>query len=115
MRLLFAGFPILFGFGPKRLFRNQCVTIGWRGLRGRAKCDSGRVFDATPETLMWHPTTRAQHTRSGLRYGSDLSDAEWRLLGPLLPAEAACGRRRAWPMGGDQPSPGHGRPRAGRA
>jgi transposase len=26
---------------------------------------------------MWTPTTRAQHSRAGLRYGSDLTDAEW--------------------------------------
>lgn len=47
---------------------------------------------------MWTPTTRRQHSRAGLRYGSDLTDAEWRLLAPLLPAEAPCGRKRAWPM-----------------
>lgn len=47
---------------------------------------------------MWTPTTRRQHSRAGLRYGSDLTDAEWTLLGPFLPAEAGCGRKRAWPM-----------------
>ena len=34
---------------------------------------------------MWTPTTRAQHSRPGLRYGSDLTDAEWAILSPLLP------------------------------
>ena len=47
---------------------------------------------------MWTPTTRRQHSRAGLRYGSDLTDAEWTLLAPFLPAEAGCGRKRAWPM-----------------
>ena len=47
---------------------------------------------------MWPPTTRAQHSRAGLRYGSDLTDAEWAILQPFLPAEAGCGRKRAWPM-----------------
>ena len=47
---------------------------------------------------MWTPTTRAQHMRAGLRYGSDLTDAEWAILEPLLPPPATCGRRRAWPM-----------------
>lgn len=48
---------------------------------------------------MWTPTTRRQHSREGLRYGSDLTDAEWAILSPFLPREAACGRKRAWPMG----------------
>ncbi len=47
---------------------------------------------------MWTPTTRAQHSRMGPRYGSDLTDAEWALLGPFLPPEARCGRKRAYPM-----------------
>ena len=44
------------------------------------------------------PSTRRQHSRAELRYGSDLTDAEWRILEPFLPAEAECGRKRAWPM-----------------
>jgi putative transposase len=47
---------------------------------------------------MWTPTTRRQHSRAGLRYGSDLTDSEWTLLEPLLPAAAASGRKRTWPM-----------------
>ncbi len=47
---------------------------------------------------MWTPTTRRQHSRAGLRYGSDLTDAEWAILHPFLPAEAVCGRKRSWPM-----------------
>ena len=50
------------------------------------------------ETSMWTPTTRRQHSRAGLRYGSDLTDAEWAILHPFLPAEAICGRKRSWPM-----------------
>ena len=34
---------------------------------------------------MWTPTSRAQHSRAALRYGSDLTDAEWAILEPLLP------------------------------
>jgi transposase len=30
-------------------------------------------------------------------YPSDLSDAEWAILAPLLPLPAACGRPRKWP------------------
>jgi transposase len=47
---------------------------------------------------MWNPTTRAHHKRAGLRYGSDLTDAEWAVLEPLLPPPRPCGRRRRWPM-----------------
>ena len=37
---------------------------------------------------MWTPTTRAQHSRAGLRYGSDVTDAEWLVLSPFLPPRA---------------------------
>jgi transposase len=68
------------------------------GLDGRGRCDSRQVFEALPETAMWTPTTRAQHKRAGLRYGSDLTDAEWLLLSPLLPPPSGCGRHRKWEM-----------------
>ena len=45
---------------------------------------------------MWTPTTRRQHSRVRLRYGSDLTDAEWALLGPFLPPEALRGRKQAY-------------------
>jgi len=35
---------------------------------------------------MWTPTTRAQHSRADLRYGSDVTDAEWLVPAPFLPA-----------------------------
>ena len=47
---------------------------------------------------MWTKTTRLQHDRRHLRYGSDLTDAEWQLLMPLLPPAASTGRPRQWPM-----------------
>ena len=47
---------------------------------------------------MWSPTARAQHSRVGLRYGSDLTDAEWRLIEPHLPSPRSCGRRPRWSM-----------------
>jgi putative transposase len=34
---------------------------------------------------MWTPTTRRQYSRDGLRYETDLTDAEWALIKPLLP------------------------------
>ena len=47
---------------------------------------------------MWTPTTRAQHSRAELRYGSDLTDAEWTILEPFLPPPCSRGRKRRWPM-----------------
>ena len=47
---------------------------------------------------MWTPATRRQHSRTGLRYASDLTDAEWRILEPLLPPARPRGGRRAWPL-----------------
>jgi transposase len=47
---------------------------------------------------MWTPMTRQQHSREHLRYGSDLTDAEWAIIAPLLPAPRSTGRPRRWPM-----------------
>ena len=43
---------------------------------------------------MWTPTTRRQHSRDGLRYETDLTDAEWALIAPLLPEPSERGRPR---------------------
>ena len=34
---------------------------------------------------MWTTENRAKYDRSGLRYPSDLTDAEWLLIAPLIP------------------------------
>lgn len=47
---------------------------------------------------MWTDTTRALHARSGLALPSDLTDAEWALLEPLLPPASRVGRPRKWPF-----------------
>jgi transposase len=47
---------------------------------------------------MWTPVSRCQHSRKHLRYGSDLTDAEWAIIAPLLPAPRRTGRPRRWPM-----------------
>jgi putative transposase len=43
---------------------------------------------------MWNPKTRARHDRSGLRYPSDLTDAEWEIVAPLIPPAKRGGRPR---------------------
>ena len=47
---------------------------------------------------MWTPTTRRQHSRTVIRYQTDLTDAEWRVIAPHLPKPCATGRPREWPM-----------------
>jgi transposase len=44
---------------------------------------------------MWTDITRRQHSRAGLRYPSDLRDAEWSLIEPLFPPAKCGGRPRA--------------------
>ena len=43
---------------------------------------------------MWTASARAQYRRSGGRYASDVTDAEFALIGPLLPAAKRGGRSR---------------------
>src|SRR5918993_2033721 len=47
---------------------------------------------------MWTPTTRRQPSRDGLRYETDLTDAEWVVIKPLMPEPRQRGRPRAWPL-----------------
>jgi transposase len=43
---------------------------------------------------MWTEKNRCSYDRSGLRYPSDLTDAEWALVAPLIPPAKRGGRRR---------------------
>jgi transposase len=44
--------------------------------------------------MSWTETTRKQHQRDELRYASDLRDAEWKLIEPLMPPACRRGRPR---------------------
>jgi transposase len=44
---------------------------------------------------MWTAEQRQAHERHGLRYPSDLTDAEWVLIAPLIPPAKRGGRKRA--------------------
>src|ERR1700686_4917838 len=44
--------------------------------------------------MSWTETTREQYRRDGLRYASDTTDAEWKLIEPLMPAPSRRGRPR---------------------
>ena len=43
---------------------------------------------------MWKPEHRRAAERRGLRYASDLSEAEWALFEPMIPPAKRGGRRR---------------------
>ncbi len=43
---------------------------------------------------MWTEITRPKYERDGLRYTSDLTDAEWTLIEPHMPPSKALGRPR---------------------
>lgn len=43
---------------------------------------------------MWTNDNRARHDRSRLRYPSDLTDAEWSLVEPLIPSAKRGGNKR---------------------
>jgi len=44
--------------------------------------------------MAWTKITRAQHARDHLRFASDLTEAEWALIAPSLPAPSRLGRPR---------------------
>ena len=47
---------------------------------------------------MWTDITRAKHARKGLRYSSDMTDAEWEVLEPLIPPRSRLGRPAKWSL-----------------
>ena len=47
------------------------------------------------EAQLWTEITRRKYEREGQRYASDLTDAEWALIEPLMPVAKRLGRPRA--------------------
>ena len=45
--------------------------------------------------MSWTETTRLQYRRKGLRYSSDMLDAEWELIAPFVAEDRRLGRPRA--------------------
>ena len=43
---------------------------------------------------MWTDENRGRYDRKGLRYTSDLTDAEWEIIAPLIPAAKRGGNKR---------------------
>ena len=44
--------------------------------------------------MAWTELTRRQHARTGGRHASDLTDAEWAIIEPLMPSHKSTGRPR---------------------
>src|SRR3954454_17116593 len=44
--------------------------------------------------MAWTEITRPQYRRDHLRYASDATDEEWKVIAPHLPPSADCGRTR---------------------
>ena len=47
---------------------------------------------------MWTAANRENYSRKTTRYQSDVTDEEWRIIGPLLPRPRTTGRPRVWPL-----------------
>ena len=47
---------------------------------------------------MWTPSHRKNYSRNGLRYQSNVTDEEWRVIEPYLPPAKGIGRPRGWPL-----------------
>jgi hypothetical protein len=56
--------------------------------------DSGVSPETTEYLAMWIDTSRRRHSRSELRYPSDLRDCEWAQIEPPLPPAKPGGRPR---------------------
>ena len=50
---------------------------------------------------MWTPATCKNYSRNGLRYQSDVTDEEWRVIEPYLLPAMGIGRPRGWPVARD--------------
>jgi transposase len=44
---------------------------------------------------MWTKENRRRYDRSGLRYGSDMTDEEWAEIAPLMPPAKPGGNKRS--------------------
>jgi len=71
-----------------------------KGLKAGRPGESNAFLSFAPalEPSMWTSDTRSEHDRDDLRYPSNLTDAEWAILEPMLPPPAKTGRKRGWPM-----------------
>src|SRR4051812_30211528 len=88
--------------------RPCCAGSGTAGCVGRpmSKCPSGNILSRwnpfwfhgggpiRRSRPMWTNENRARYDRSKLRYPSDLADAEWAIIAPLIPPAKRGGNKR---------------------
>ena len=82
--------------------QRQCVLTAYRKrsqsyrsqLSGDALAES-RLSPDQHVAMMWKPEHRLAADRRGLRYPSDLTDAEWGIVAPMIPPGRHGGRRRS--------------------
>src|SRR6266478_2518427 len=71
---------------PQRLTENELSDFSLLWHNGCGKQSSRHK--------MWTEITRRKYERAGQRYASDLTDAEWALIEPHMPAAKPLGRPR---------------------
>jgi transposase len=54
--------------------------------------------DSMEFPMAWTEITREKYRRDGMRYASDMTDEEWAIIAPRLPAPAGRGRPRETPL-----------------
>jgi transposase len=54
--------------------------------------------DSMEVPMAWTEITREKYRRDGMRYASDVTDEEWAVIGPRLPAPSRRGRPRETPL-----------------
>jgi transposase len=54
--------------------------------------------DSRVGVFMWTSNTRKKYSRLGLRYQSDVTDKEWRVIEALVPRPKKKGRPWSWPL-----------------
>jgi transposase len=52
------------------------------------------LVDSLEPLMVWTEITRAKYRRDGMRYASDMTDEEWAVIAPHLPAASRRGRPR---------------------
>jgi putative transposase len=72
---------------PQRLTEKKAGDFGPVVIPSRLRFDEGHH-------MAWTKITRKQYRRDGLRYASDTTDEEWKLLRRLLPKQGRMGRPR---------------------
>src|SRR5208282_95853 len=81
-------------FRAPRLFRRGSEPVRELNESLESLMIQGRRPESPEGSPMWTDENRARYDRSRLRYPSDLTDAEWAHVEPLIPPAKRGGNRR---------------------